>query len=189
MSIYLSGLGGSVISNITNVSNIYPTIDDHDAWNIATAYVAEDIVGHEGSVYICLTPDTGTEPGSDATVWQLIANEAQLSANELIDEYSVGTTVNLTTDELYRTAKSTAANTFNLPASAGLSVGNWLKVWKGSADAVTIAADGTDTITWPGDGGTPAASIADSTSSVHSFVYLLYAGSGSWEARINGNFA
>lgn len=38
-------------------------------WSAATPYVAGNEVWHGTAYWICLKPDTGTEPGGDATVW------------------------------------------------------------------------------------------------------------------------
>lgn len=38
-------------------------------WAIGTAYIAGNYVYHEDAYWKCLVNDTGTEPGTDATIW------------------------------------------------------------------------------------------------------------------------
>ena len=42
-------------------------------WEVATPYVASDLVGHLGSSYLALVADTGTEPGTAEGIWALFA--------------------------------------------------------------------------------------------------------------------
>ena len=43
------------------------------AWSISTAYTNLDIVTHNGSSWICIQSNTGNEPASGSTYWQLSA--------------------------------------------------------------------------------------------------------------------
>lgn len=42
-------------------------------WDVLTAYVIDDLVQYEGSTYIAIANDTGTVPGTDPLVWELVA--------------------------------------------------------------------------------------------------------------------
>jgi Collagen triple helix repeat (20 copies) len=43
------------------------------AWNTTTAYVPQDVVSRSGSSYICLQPNTNSDPLTNSTNWQLMA--------------------------------------------------------------------------------------------------------------------
>ena len=45
---------------------------DTTAWNSATTYNADDVVYYGDEIYVALTSDTGTTPGTDSTVWTVL---------------------------------------------------------------------------------------------------------------------
>lgn len=60
-------------------------------WDVLTSYVANDLVEHEGSTYIALQADTGTTPGTDPLVWDLVAQAGVQGPQGLSGTITVGT--------------------------------------------------------------------------------------------------
>jgi microcystin-dependent protein len=52
-------------------------------WASATAYLAYDTVQRSGSCYVCTVANTGNDPATDTTHWQLMAQQGAIGAAEV----------------------------------------------------------------------------------------------------------
>lgn len=55
----------------TNIYNYYPVSVVAQAWSSATAYVVNDVVIHNGGIYVCIANSTNNNPTSSPSFWTL----------------------------------------------------------------------------------------------------------------------
>lgn len=109
----------SASGNYINTQKVGPTGDTgatgpvgatwQGTWDVLTAYIESDLVEHNGSTYINIIDDVGTEPGTDSLIWALVADAGQDGPTGPAGTITIGTVNTVpTTDPAAVTNSGTA---------------------------------------------------------------------------------